>query len=385
VAALCFLLGLAPLLIANIGSGGATFREIFGAANSPSVPFSPPLPPGLAGGAQALSLQLAATLQVGLPHTLGNTVVCGGCITWPSATEGTPTTALIWSGVVSGAFSLCVLLCWARAAAPLASDCLGDARRLLVARRATLPRSRAHWGGGDTYQASWWGRAMLVVGALGTMAQYVVSRAAYLAPVTSARYLVGLYLCAPLVPTLLVAGLRAGGRWLTIVGAHSSTQKTPRPPLSAVAAAALLVIRLALSVGGWRLALAESNDHAAFGQPAGQRQAALVTYLRERHISRFHTDYWTCYELVFVTDQQLSCAVFNDGDVFGRGTTRLDAMSALVEATPHAPYVFDLSSAQQRDRADEFAAAIVHGDPRAAGYTHTRVGEYEVYSHGGRG
>jgi hypothetical protein len=56
------LIGLAPLLTANVLSAGAPFREVFGAANAQNAPFSPPLPPGLAGFAQALSLQIAATL-----------------------------------------------------------------------------------------------------------------------------------------------------------------------------------------------------------------------------------------------------------------------------------------------------------------------------------
>ena len=45
VAAAFFLVGLAPLLTANVASGGATFREVFGTDNSPSVQFSPPLSP----------------------------------------------------------------------------------------------------------------------------------------------------------------------------------------------------------------------------------------------------------------------------------------------------------------------------------------------------
>jgi hypothetical protein len=45
IAAVFFLIGLAPLLIANIGSGGATFREVFGAANAQNAQFTPPLPP----------------------------------------------------------------------------------------------------------------------------------------------------------------------------------------------------------------------------------------------------------------------------------------------------------------------------------------------------
>lgn len=157
-------------------------------------------------------LQLAATFLVGLPHALGNTVVCGSCAIWPLATERVPTVALSLAAVVSIAFSRFAVLCWTLAAVPLARDVLGDARRLLMARRGTtaLPRARR---AGEHYDARWWGRALLVVDALGTMAQYVFSRAAYLCPVMSARYLVGLYLCAPLTAAPLVTGLRAGWRW----------------------------------------------------------------------------------------------------------------------------------------------------------------------------
>jgi hypothetical protein len=111
---------------------------------------------------------------------------------------------------------------------------------------------------------------------------------------------------------------------------------------------------------------------------------ALIAYLQQQQITRFYTDYWTCYKVVFATDQQMSCAVFHNKSVFRSGTARLNDMNALVAATPHAPYVFDMTSAQQRDRAVEFASAISRGDPRAKGYTHTRVGEYEVYTYTGR-
>jgi hypothetical protein len=43
-----------------------------------------------------------------------------------------------------------------------------------------------------------------------------------------------------------------------------------------------------------------------------------------------------------------------------------------------------MTSAQQRERAQEFAHAISRGDPRAEGYTHIRVGDYEVYTYADR-
>jgi hypothetical protein len=385
VAALFFLIGLAPLLLANVASQGATFREVFGATNSPNVQFSPPLPPGLAGVVQALYLQIAATLLVGLPHEVGSNVVCGPCAIWPLATDGMPMNTLLWTALVTVAFTLFVMLCWALAAFPLARNVLRDTRRILAAWRQGPDAQMALRASGGRHDARWWGRAMLVLGGLGTVTQYALTHVSYIYPVSSARYLVGLLLCAPLVAAPLVAGLQAGWRWAIAMFTPMPRRTLRWPPLIAVAVSALLVMLIALNIGGWRLALDESNDRAAFGQPTGERHAVLISYLREHHIMRFHTDYWTCYKVVFATDQQVSCAVFHDKRVFDQGTTRVNAMHDLVAATPHAPWVFDMTSAQQRERAEEFAAASAHGDPRARGYTHTPVGEYEVYTYAGGG
>jgi dolichyl-phosphate-mannose-protein mannosyltransferase len=381
VAGLFFLIGLAPLLLANIASGGATFLQVFGVASSPEKQFSPPPPPGPIGVVWALGLQIAATLLVGLPHGMGKNIVCGPCAIWPLPTDGVPAGTLAWTALVSIAFSLFVILCWALMALPLARDVLRDTRRALVAWRERTGARTALSAMSGTYDARWWGRAMLVLGAFGTVAQYALSHVSYFYPIGSARYLVGLFLCAPLVAAPLVAGLRVGSRWAASLFRPSSLPTLRWPPLIGVGASALLIILIALNVSGWQHAFADTSDHAAYGQPTGQRDADLITYLRERQITRFYTDYWTCYKIVFATDQQVSCAVFNDKSVFGRGTTRIKAMSALVTATPHAPYVFDMTKADQRERAQEFAHAIAQSDPRASGYTPTRVGEYEVYTY----
>ncbi len=383
VAAAFFLIGLAPLLLANIASGGATFREVFGTANSPSVQFSPPLPPGLAGAAQALYLQIAATLLVGLPHAMGIDVVCGSCAIWPQPTDGVPAGVIMWAALVSVAFTLFAILCWALAALPLARDVLSDMRRACAARRQGTGIRAALDLPEGTYGARWWGRAMLVLGALGTVAQYALTHVSYIYPVTSARYLIGLFLCAPLVAVPLVTGLQVGWRW-TATLRQDSRQEPRLPHVIALGASVLLAILIVFNVGGWQRAFAEASDPTAFGQPDSQRHVALIAYLQQQQITRFYTDYWTCYKVVFATDQQMSCAVFHNKSVFRPGTARLNDMNALVAATPHAPYVFDMTSAQQQERAQEFARAISRGDPRAKGFTHTLVGEYEVYTYAGR-
>ena len=90
------------------------------------------------------------------------------------------------------------------------------------------------------------------------------------------------------------------------------------PPLIAVGASALLIALIGLNASGWQHAFADTSDRDAYGQPTGQRQAVLIAYLREQQITRFYTDYWTCYKVVFATDQQVSCAVFHNERVFDR-------------------------------------------------------------------
>ena len=149
MAAAFFLVGLAPLLLANIASGGATFREVFDTANSSSVQFSPPLHPGLAGVVQALGMQLGATLLVGLPHGMGKNVVCGPCAIWPLSTDGVPADTLVWTAIVSVAFTLFAILCWALMALPLAHDILRDtqarARRSATGSRCSNGAERDRW------------------------------------------------------------------------------------------------------------------------------------------------------------------------------------------------------------------------------------------------
>jgi hypothetical protein len=182
VAALFFLIGLAPLLLANVASQGATFREVFGATNSPNVQFSPSLPPGLAGVVQALYLQIAATLLVGLPHEMGSNVVCGPCAIWPLATDGMPMNTLLWTALVTVAFTLFVMLCWALAAFPLARNVLRDTRRILAAWRRGPDAQMALRASGGRHDARWWGRAMLVLGGLGTVTQYALTHVSYIYP-----------------------------------------------------------------------------------------------------------------------------------------------------------------------------------------------------------
>jgi hypothetical protein len=130
-----------------------------------------------------------------------------------------------------------------------------------------------------------------------------------------------------------------------------------------------LIALIGLNASGWQHAFADTSDRDAYGQPTGKQQAVLIAYLQQQQITRFYTDYWTCYKVVFATDQQMSCAVFHNKSVFRSGTARLNDMNTLVAATPHAPYVFDMTSAQQRERAQEFARAISRGDPRARLHT----------------
>lgn len=44
-------------------------------------------------------------------------------------------------------------------------------------------------------------------------------------------------------------------------------------------------------------------------QATDQQRVDLVQHLEDLHVTRFYTDYWSCYSLIFASDQRLMCAV----------------------------------------------------------------------------
>ena len=71
---------------------------------------------------------------------------------------------------------------------------------------------------------------------------------------------------------------------------------------------------------------------------------ALIRNLGKLGIHHMYTDYWTCYKVAFLAEEQLTCDVL--GRSLEQGNNRYLPYVAPVEADPHAAYVFPVNSPQ---------------------------------------
>lgn len=234
-----------------------------------------------------------------------------------------------------------------------------------------------------------WLRAMLLLAAAGTIFLYTVSNTALIYQFTAARYLLPLYVTLPLVfgvlwtvarPVLMwgwqVAARRGsagatrrsgnGGRHAAIrrasagrpndIGARrqgygtlASTGNASRARgIMAALAALLLAVLLGFSAYGGIATVAYAGDGSRFALPAPSQDRQLLATLRAQHITRFVSDYWTCYRLAFESGEQVRCAVrdgVNNTLTTNGAVNRYAPYLALIERTPHPAYIFAAGSA----------------------------------------
>jgi hypothetical protein len=237
----------------------------------------------------------------------------------------------------------------------------------------------------------------LLLSAAGTLLLYTVSRPAFTHSFTSARYLVPLYTTLPLIfgvlweaastsgpsSTLLA---RARARWAPVwrsgpvrsrqtADARASAQRAR--VLGALAAAGLMLLfGCALYGAGATLAYAGDSSHYALPAPPADRQ--LLAALEAHGITRYVSDYWTCYRLVFESGERLRCGVrdgVNNTLTHNGAVNRYLPYLLEVERTPHPAYIFGAGSAWDTGFAGWAAAQhLPH-----AGYARLVVAGYAVY------
>ena len=364
--ALGFVIGAAPFIVTNIQTRGQTLRHAVALAQAHNGAAAP----GLGERLALLGQQLGATLLVGLPQALGSSTVCPGCAVWPAPGATITTGRLAQELIFAGSFSLVAIGLWLWSAAPLARDIRRFVARAYSRRFAAeaLP----------PLDARWWGRMMLTLGGALTLLQYVVSRTSYTFADSSARYLIGLYICAPLVAAPLVAASAAA--WGLLRGRDVTLRATLGAPLLL----ALLLLALTINAAGAAHAFAATADRQIYGQPMGQRDARLVAFLKGHHSTAFYAGYWTCLRLVFTSQQQVSCSVIDQYDAFTPGFNRYPPAVRRTRAAAHPAWVFDLARKDEAPSVPaQVAACIAASEPRCVGYTSTTFDNYLVFYYAG--
>jgi hypothetical protein len=375
---------LLPFMVVTIASHGAIFREVGSAAGVPGTGDGA-AHPWILGLLRSLGQQLAATLLVGLPRTLGSTTLCMQCVAWPSSHPASITSLLIQT-LIAAPFSLGALACWAQAAASLAREArlsLGHAGQ----------DSLIRWTAGKAFiDVRWCGRFMLVVGGALTLLDYIASRSSYDFPADSARYLVGLYLCTPFIAEPLWQRSREVGQWLK--ARRRSPWHNSRLRLSAFICFVLLILVLLLQVGGLMRIERGVADASLYGSPVSGRDRQVISFLESHGAVYFYTTYWVCSRLMFEAEEQVTCSVISDQNPFEPGLNRIPASTARVAAAPHPAYVFDTLPAGIRafntfvsdfhqSLAGQVAVHLANGDSRFAGYTVANIAGYLIYYYAG--
>lgn len=372
-----------PFLSFNVTHHWATFNQTLGIAGSGGSPH-----PGLTGHIISLIQQVAATLLIGLPRLLNETLLCPTCVEWPRPHTIVSHTQMLHEAIIAAPLSCFVIALWAVNAADLLPK--------PVRKRLRVPSFGGweHWRAAvEADPALWWGRALFVTAAALVFLEYVASRASYATPDTSARYLIGVYVCAPLVVAPLV-------RWSRIVwkrrSAHAgdldrspqTTATTPRMArraerqrLLGYASAAALVAVVLVSLAGVATTFNTTRDRSQFGVPAGTRDMQLINYLLAHHETQFYTSYWVCDRLMFEAAERLTCAVVNDTDPFINGVNRIGAYRLQLGATPHPVYVFDDQDTNAPTLTAQMMSTIAAGAPRVRGDVVTTVAGYHIFTY----
>lgn len=370
-------IGIAPFIAGNLADGGSGFTEMLTAGGAPG---SSAAVSGLPGYLLALGQQITATLLIGLPHLLGSTTICVQCPIWP-APASTITPAEVWRVVLfSAPFSLVAIILWLVAALPLTRDVWQAIRRNQhpAALNGNFSPTSFDTRKLSPFDARWWGRAMLVSGGALTGLVYAASRSSYLVSDTSTRYLVGLYVCTPLVAAPLWQSSRRLWHWLSTT--KPPVQGSLRPRLLIWLATTLLIGIFVLNSAGAVSLLRETANRQLYGIPAGAREEQLLQFLQSHQVSHFYTTYWVCYRVMFAAQERLTCAVVDNNNVFQPGYNRVPGYLAVVAAAPHPAYVFDLTTHEVTPRViDQVATRIASDDPRFAGYSRAQFAQYVVY------
>lgn len=407
---LAFLFSGFPYLHFNFDNPGSSYREAVTISNQST---SAPAPPSL----DRWRAQVGETLSVAVPVLLGSPHVCvnSGAIwhNYPTSQAHYQTQGGGFCDAANTAFSLTVgaiyllvalqLLAivrgwlvlavarfsagaadgWRAARTPGSRLAFSRARLRAVARQTTLVPEVTP--AEAEASARLWLRGMLLGVAALTLLAYVSSVNAALNEFTSVRYLVPLYLTAPLLfgelwrhagPLLRALTARAFPRFMPVKGSQVFAMlRTPRR----VAAAGALLALLALSLAGGTQTLARASQADQFALPSSPADQHLVAFLGARHVTAFYGDYWVCYRLLFETNERLSCAVRGQNGEHGLAlvNNRYAPFVQTLAAVRYPAYILPAATTEDKD----FVGEAKEQHLPYQGYQREVVGTYAVYYH----
>ena len=193
--------------------------------------------------------------------------------------------------------------------------------RALRRRGAALPDAVADGSAGTRrrHRSQLYGRFAMLISAGLTTAAFAASPTPGVAPANNVRYLIGVLVATPAVVAPLWALRPAGPRFARVVR---------------LGALGLVAVTLALGT-------VQAFRDASRG-PGEAASRELIRALQHNGINRIYSGYLDCGRLLFISREQLVCAVLFEGpgDSLRTGFDRHLPYRATVHADPRAAYVF---------------------------------------------
>lgn len=413
-----FCIGASPYIIFNVTHDNASYKQVVWQSRPAGRESSWPTP-------QEWQQQIGETLAVALPLAFGSPHVCvtqGDIWSWypPSGAENTPSAGLCNNANILfslAIISLYLLTAWQifLALRPWLQSTparLGRLRLWLVQRGLLRPGGESSSsapvknergasidnvenGVNAEVAARLWLQAMLLGIAAFNIFAYASSIDAQRYQFTAARYFLPLYLTAPLLFGSLWAAARPfvsrlvavavqhirpkGGSSLLVEPSWKESARPRLMILRSAVATLVLVALFAVAIQGVVRVFVYAGDAERFGLPMPPADRALIAFLDAHHITRYYSDYWTCYRIAFESDERVICAVRGqDGEpdlmlMNNRYTPYITDLAA----TPTPAYILPAGTAED---ADFIAETSARGLPNV-GYTRVVTGDYAIYYH----
>jgi hypothetical protein len=299
---------------------------------------------GLSSAPPSILKDLTGTILVSLPIALGAGALCNipSNAAWPLSLQSSPQT--LRCTAVHGAWGLGFIVLFLIAFLLAAKMCWQSPYQLTSQtgsseeRRATILRFAR----------------LAVLGSAGlSLLIFALGPQPYLDPLSATRFLVALRIATP---AILWPIWRVGDVAGRLPRGMTTLLKLGKYGL-------LLCVGITLLIGS-----IQTFTLVPAVQGKNQQERAFVHDLLRMGATHIYTDYWTCDLIIFLSQEQIICAVLDEH--LQPGFDRYTPYAAIVRHDPHAFYVFSEKSPQASACATKMAGGA---------YQLTVVDNYDVY------
>ncbi|GAC1383467.1 MAG: hypothetical protein NVSMB33_11450 [Ktedonobacteraceae bacterium] len=206
-------------------------------------------------------------------------------------------------------------------------------------------------------------RLCLLVSAVVALASYILSSGPQSLPHSHARYLIGLLI---VTPALIWPLWSAADALKSPLVNEATRRRFTFLEVKTILNRGILLLIVVLFL----IETVSIGSDIPSSQTATQQQDRLIADLMRIGATRIYTDYWTCYSLVFVSQEKIICSV-TDRTLLP-SHNRYSPYYIVVKTDPHAAYVFNYDIFRD-------VATMRKADPSGHGFRRFVFDGYIIY------